>query len=252
MTGLDKVLGSLTLGGYDLSRAGNRNISFPFAADDSRELSLSLLSITANIPGDAANHSLLPEAIHTFIDSIVPQIWLPVAACQQFEQLFGLVFDLETGLYLVKERLHHKLLTQNFSISFKLGDGSQIQDLEIVFPYGSFDLWVDYPLVQNRTRYFPIARAENHTQYTLRRVFLQEAYVPSLFFPRCFVSLISLKCVLEGVETRGKNTCVILSLTQICLWKLLFDGRLRAFNFLSLTNAFHTQLDAAHHFHPFH
>jgi len=34
-----------------------------------------------------------------------------------------------------------------------------------------------YPLVNDNLRYFPLKRADNDTQYTLGRVFLQNAYV---------------------------------------------------------------------------
>lgn len=70
-----------------------------------------------------------------------------------------------------------KLLDQDPIFTFTIGDTMQgPPSLDIVFPYASFDLFVDYPIVQNRTRYFPL-RAANDTQYTLGRVFLQEALV---------------------------------------------------------------------------
>ena len=44
-------------------------------------------------------------------------------------------------------------------------------------PYSAFDLTVGWPIVNSSTRYFPIRRAQNNTQFTLGRTFLQYAYV---------------------------------------------------------------------------
>ncbi|KAJ9656578.1 hypothetical protein H2201_008493 [Coniosporium apollinis] len=44
-------------------------------------------------------------------------------------------------------------------------------------PYGSFDLNASAPLFDTSTRYFPLKRAVNDSQYTLGRTFLQQAYV---------------------------------------------------------------------------
>jgi hypothetical protein len=49
--------------------------------------------------------------------------------------------------------------------------------VDIVLPYAAFDLEASYPLVRHPTRYFPLKRAANDSQYTLGRAFLQEAYV---------------------------------------------------------------------------
>lgn len=47
----------------------------------------------------------------------------------------------------------------------------------VTLPYAAFDLTAEYPLVSNSSRYFPLQRAANDTQYTLGRTFLQEAYL---------------------------------------------------------------------------
>lgn len=44
-------------------------------------------------------------------------------------------------------------------------------------PYAAFDLTASYPLVNGTSRYFPLQRAANDTQYTLERAFFQSAYV---------------------------------------------------------------------------
>jgi hypothetical protein len=174
MSGFDGVFGSLVLGGYDSSRAGNNITTFPLGEDISRDLTVGLQAITTSLQG--TDHTLLPQGIYTFIDSTVPHIWLPLTACQRFEAIFGLTWDPITDLYLVNDTLHLSLLNQNPIFTFILGNTTQGgPSMNIVLPYASFDLFVDYPIVANQTRYFPIMRAANDTQYTLGRAFLQEA-----------------------------------------------------------------------------
>jgi hypothetical protein len=201
-------------------------MTFGFAPDISRDLTVGLQAVSASFLG--TTHDLLPQGIFTFIDSTVPSIWLPLAACQQFEKVFGLTWDETTELYLVNVRhipraqipssscfaralrysdvssgdsspdiffcpcispilsntdskilqdtLHTTLLNNNASFTFSLGNstaGGSV--LNITLPYASFDLSVSWPVVANTTRYFPIMRAANDTQYTLGRAFLQEA-----------------------------------------------------------------------------
>jgi hypothetical protein len=149
-------------------------MSFAFAPDISRDLTVGLQGISASFLG--TNHELLSEGIFTFIDSTVPSIWLPLAACQQFEKVFNLTWDETTELYLVNDTLHTSLLNSNASFTFSLGNSTKGGEiLNITLPYASFDLSVSYPIVANTTRYFPIMRAANDTQYTLGRAFLQEA-----------------------------------------------------------------------------
>ncbi|MCJ1252993.1 hypothetical protein MMC24_000800 [Lignoscripta atroalba] len=176
---LKQVLGSLTLGGYDASRFAPSNLSFGFASDISRDLVVGIHSITADSLGRPLNPAeLLPTPILSFIDAAVPEIWLPLAACEAFEQAFGLQWDSTTELYLVNETQHTTLLAQNASITFEIGtDTTNDQTVNIILPYASFDLEVSHPVVENATKYFPIRRAANETQYTLGRTFLQEAYL---------------------------------------------------------------------------
>lgn len=168
------MLGSLVLGGYDASKAGTSNMTFDFAPDISRDLSVGLQAITVEV--DERTVGLLPEGMFTFIDSTVPHIWLPQAACERFEEIFHLTWNATVGLYLLNETHHQSLLAANTNFTFTIGnDTHNPPTIDITLPYASFDLSVDYPIVSNRTRYFPIVRAANETQYTLGRVFLQEA-----------------------------------------------------------------------------
>ncbi|KAK8245255.1 aspartic peptidase domain-containing protein [Phyllosticta capitalensis] len=176
---LDKVLASLTLGGYDSSRFTPNDLSFSFAPDNERDVVVGLQAITASSTGQE-NQTLLAEPVTMYIDSIVPEIWLPTAACEKFEQIFGLVYDVGTDLYLVNETLHQTLLSMDPNITFTLGrTTSGGQTIDIVLPYAAFDLTAQPPYqgLSNSSLYFPLRRGSNSTQYVFGRTFLQEAYL---------------------------------------------------------------------------
>ncbi|KAL8782220.1 MAG: hypothetical protein Q9213_005586 [Squamulea squamosa] len=174
---LKKVLGSLTLGGYDQSRFTPNNMTFSFAPDIDRDIVVGIQSIVST-DRDGSTHDLLPTGINAYVDSTVPQIWLPLEACKEFEMAFGLEYDSENQLYPVNNTLHTKLVAQNASITFRLGDSDLGgQSIDITLPYDSFDLQAKPPFSANATRYFPLQRAANESQYTLGRTFLQEAYL---------------------------------------------------------------------------
>ncbi|KAL9120204.1 MAG: hypothetical protein Q9187_003238 [Circinaria calcarea] len=169
-----KVFGSLTLGGYDASRFSSNNVTFSFGADISRDLLVGIQLISS----DTTSYPLLKNGIYAFVNSLVPHIWLPIDVCTAFEEAFNLTWDSTTDLYLLTEDQHQKLVERNANLTFKLGPSATSGSfVEIVMPYGAFDLTVNSPIVNNATRYFPIRRAQNNTQYTLGRVFLQQAYV---------------------------------------------------------------------------
>ena len=108
-------------------------------------------------------------------------IYLPLESCQAFENAFGLTYDDEVRLYTVDDSLHQSLTTSNPNITFELGNSlTGGPTVDIVLPYASFDLLASPRRgVVNATKYFPLKRAANESQYTLGRTFLQEAYVSS-------------------------------------------------------------------------
>ena len=172
---MKKVLGSLTLGGYDSSRFNPNPLSFKFAPDNSRDMVVGIQSITS-VSQKGGTHNLLPSGILAYVDSTVPEIWLPLEACQAFENAFGLTYNETTKLYPVNDTLHQTLSDQNANISFVLGNTQSGGDtITITLPYLSFDLLASWPAVDSNTKYFPLKRASNDTQYTLGRTFLQEA-----------------------------------------------------------------------------
>lgn len=175
------VLASLTLGGYDDSRFAENDVEFTFPANNDRDTVVALQSITTASQNDSStNTALLPTPIYILIDATVPQIWLPIEACEAFENEFGIVYDNTTDLYLVDNSLHNELLARGAEVSFTLGQTtSGGPNVTITLPYAAFDLTAQPPYqgLTNNAAYFPLRRAQNDTQYTLGRTFMQEAYI---------------------------------------------------------------------------
>jgi len=175
----NKVPGSLTLGGYDSSRFLSNEVSFPFYEDVARRLVVDLSSITAtSLSGPVKEVPLMSEAIPVFIDSTIPYIYLPITACQQFEKAFGLQYNTTTELYTINNTAEDILINPNITFALS-NDASQI--VSITLPYAAFNLTATFPVVEDSINYFPLKRAVNESQYTLGRVFFQEAYVISDF-----------------------------------------------------------------------
>ena len=175
------MFGSLTLGGYDSTRftPNTNDFSFTFSSDPSKLLTVGVNSITATntLKG---TYSLSSGSYFSVVDSTVAQLWLPTDICTQFEEAFGLTYDPYTDLYLVNDTIHANLTALNPSITIKLVNSLQdtvTNYTNIVLPYAAFDLKASYPYYTNATRYFPIRRAANESQYVLGRTLLQEAYL---------------------------------------------------------------------------
>lgn len=173
------VYGSLTLGGYDRTRFTSNNLTFAFGADFSRDLLVSLQSVTYDTAGSSP---LLASSIDIFIDSLTTEIWLPFTVCDAFANQFNLTWNEQGQLYLVDATAHTALLAQNPTFTFMIGyagssGSSGNETVDIVLPYAAFDLNLTSPIVGDTTWYFPLKRAQNASQYTLGRTFLQEAYV---------------------------------------------------------------------------
>ncbi|TKX20743.1 eukaryotic aspartyl protease-like protein 5 [Elsinoe australis] len=175
-----RVPASLTLGGYDTSRFEANDIQFTLGADNSRDTMIAVQAITTTKQGSSDVVQLLPEPIYALVDATFAEIWLPLSACQAFEQEFGLIYNNDTKLYLVNSTLHRDLLARDATVSFTIGLGtSGGPTTTIDFPYAAFDLTARPPFsnMSSESTYFPLRRAQNDTQYTLGRTFMQEAYI---------------------------------------------------------------------------
>ena len=162
---------TLTLGGYDASKLPSSWISFTMAPNPLRDLVVDLEAISLG------GKSLLPQSIPVFIDATVPHLWLPLESCILFEDAFGISYNSTINRYLVDDKLHQQLEAPNASVSFILAQSNRTGEalVNITLPYSSFDLELGPPIFSHSHRYFPLRRAEDETQYTLGRTFLQEA-----------------------------------------------------------------------------
>jgi hypothetical protein len=143
------------------------------AEDITRDLVVYLQSISYS---GSTSATLLSDPILIFIDSTDPHLWLPGSVCDAFEKAFGLTLDSQSGLYLVNDTHNTELLNSNAQVSFRLSDVASGGDaVTITLPYNAFALTAKAPLVNDSSYYFPLKRAANSTQFTLGRVFLQEA-----------------------------------------------------------------------------
>ena len=169
--------GSLTLGGYDSSLFVPNNVSFAFSRIGLRDLTVIVNDITMTTSNMSISLMAKAVSIPIFIDSTIPYLYLPLTICEAFEDAFGLTWNDTVQAYLVNDSLHEVLQAQNPSVMFSLSstNSSTEQMVNISLPYAAFDLLAEYPLMINTTRYFPLMRAANESQYTLGRTFLQEA-----------------------------------------------------------------------------
>ena len=176
------MLASLTLGGYDSERFVPNDVRFPFAPDNERDILVSITGINA-VDSSGSQTALLPNSIYSYIDSTIAEIWLPLEACEQFEQAFGLTYDETSNLYLLSQAQHNALIVQNPEITITVAPYTEATgstgSVDITLPYAAFDQTASPPYqgLSNSSRYFPLRRAANSTQYTLGRTFLQEAYL---------------------------------------------------------------------------
>ncbi|KAI4201729.1 MAG: hypothetical protein LQ350_003083 [Teloschistes chrysophthalmus] len=167
---------SLTLGGYDTSRFTPNDVTFSFSSSPLRRFIVAIQAIS--VTKSLAESQLLGTGIYTLVDSTVPHIWLPLAACQAFEDAFGIMFDPITNFYIVNDTQHDAMVKQGAEVTFQLGTsliGGSV--INITLPYASFDLEIGPPFTKSPKRYFPLRRAKDETQHTLGRTILQEMFL---------------------------------------------------------------------------
>jgi hypothetical protein len=165
----------LIFGGYDTSRFVPNNVHFTLSADVTRDIVVGVQSI---LHTGSTTTELLPTPIYAFVESTDPNIWLPVESCLLFEKVFGLTWDDSTSMYLLNDTQYSILSNSDPTVTFRLAvstAGGMTGD--ITLPFKAFGLRANYPYVPQSTYYFPLKRASNSSQYTLGRVFLQEAYL---------------------------------------------------------------------------
>jgi hypothetical protein len=183
---LKGVFGSLIFGGYDASLFTSNDVIFTMTGDNSRDIVVTVRSITSTT--GTGNSTLMSSPEFAFIDSTVPELWLPTDVCKEFEKAFGIALDESTGIYLIDNSTRQKLHDLNPNITITLGNQmTGGNTVDIVLPYAAFDQNITAPVLPNRTAwYFPIMQTSDSSQYRLGRTFLQEAYVTTHYNSRTF------------------------------------------------------------------
>lgn len=184
---LKSVFGSLIFGGYDASKFTPNPIRFTMAPDNLRDLVVTVRSVTSTT--SSGNTTILSDPIFAYIDSAVPEFYLPASACQAFEKAFNLTLDTASGLYLIDTATNNRLTALNPSVVFTLANqktGGATTD--ITLPYSAFALNASTPFLQNHpsSLYFPLKQAPDENNYVLGRAFLQEAHVSTHYNSRTF------------------------------------------------------------------
>jgi len=180
------VPNSLTLGGYDTKRFIPHNTSFTLNPSQNPEVYVNSISVQNS--STSTDLVLSPDRVSAVIDSSTPYLWLPKAACDRFASKLGLVYESTLNLYVFPANSSQRdvLGRSNLTFTFSLSDVSVSPNtVTINVPYVAFDLELTFPAIPNTVAgtadaekyYFPLRQATSEEQYTIGRVFLQEAYL---------------------------------------------------------------------------
>jgi hypothetical protein len=190
------VPASLTLGGVDLNRFISNEISFDMATGFQPVVSINAISVSSEpFPTSVTKPNWTEKTFPLLessqaelftIDSSTPFLWLPDEVCDAFALALNLTYNDTLQLYLYGNGTDPDVLTDwNMTFTFTLADlpGSS-KTLDITLPYDAFNHQLSFPFpTLNATftspavNYFPLRKASNNTQYTIGRMFLQEAYL---------------------------------------------------------------------------
>lgn len=187
---------SLTLGGVDLNRFVSNDVSFEMASGFKPVVSVNGITVSSDPLSTSITKpnwtqeplSLLgsSQAELFTIDSSTPFLWLPEKVCDAFALAFNLTYNDTLQLYLYSNFTGPSVLTDwNMTFTFALADlPGASKTVDINFPYDAFNQQLSFPFpALNATfsspavNYFPLRKASNNTQYTIGRMFLQEAYL---------------------------------------------------------------------------
>jgi hypothetical protein len=165
------------LGGYDTSRFDAKStISIPMPGKQNNTLLVYLQSVSIT-GANSATWQNGPGAEYFRIDSALPQIVLPLEACEMFEKAFNLSWSDTLQLYIIDKLTRSRLRQEDAKVHFTIAAGPRGEGKVFTFPYRAFDLQLSPPLVNSTTYYFPLKRATSPSQYVLGRAFLQETHL---------------------------------------------------------------------------
>jgi hypothetical protein len=120
------------------------------------------------------NISILPTPISATLDSTLPFLELPEAACHNWQHTFGLQHDSETGFFVPNSTTLRILRELNTSVVLTLNGDNDPNPFDIILPFEAFDHEIQTTFDSRTTPYFPIKAAEQNRGNVLGRVLFQE------------------------------------------------------------------------------
>ncbi|KAI0402082.1 aspartic peptidase domain-containing protein [Xylaria palmicola] len=195
---------SLTLGGYDSNRFEPHDVQFSLNAT-TRQPQVLIRGITASVsdveqapaewPTSSMTLSAFNESMIAKIDSSTPYLWLPPAICDRFATALNLTWNETLGLYIFSnnDNLERYRSAPDLSFTFifssvdnknNFGSPNNMPGVvNITVSANAFVQSLQYPFKNiidygaPAIPYFPLKRAEDGSQLTIGRSFLQEAYI---------------------------------------------------------------------------
>lgn len=167
---------SLTFGGYDAGRGGPLKDALQIQMQPNNFLDLAVSLQTISVGGQSAT----TDPMTAYVDSVVPEIWLPQSACGTFEDVFGLEYDETSGMYFLEDDQASYIRSSTKTVDLTVADPADPSEtLRISLPAGAFVLEATFPYINSSEKssvpYFALRRAFDPGQVFLGHTFLQEA-----------------------------------------------------------------------------
>lgn len=174
-------MGSIVLGGYDLSRIEGLPAQFTLNSNATTgELLVNVFSIAIKRTSATAWITSPPPAFSAIVESTLPYLFLPKETCDWLAAMLDLEYDEPSGLYTINETsVSYNLGNRTtFSITLDSSNSTTVDSgIGIKLPYDAFNANASWTWGLNDTqRIFPMRRAPSETA-VLGRVFFQEAYI---------------------------------------------------------------------------
>ncbi|KAI5204907.1 hypothetical protein AUEXF2481DRAFT_4990 [Aureobasidium subglaciale EXF-2481] len=183
---------SLVMGGYDRSRCltdpvtthnttfilvdvsiGSAGSGWPF---------VDLYSGMGNL-SENSQSGFLERSVQILANPGVPYLYLPQQTCDSIAKYLPVTYNQDLGLYIWNQDLdssnsrYKELIETSTYLSFNIQDESTQEDKQLHVPFALLTLELDYPITNNKTRYFPCRpyTPRDGQPYHLGRAFLQAA-----------------------------------------------------------------------------
>jgi hypothetical protein len=157
------ALSSLTLGGFDMGKINGSSMSISMAADDGRELMVTIQAVS--LESNMISKRLTKQPIFAALDSSQPFTWLPLEDCLLFEQALGLTWNETRKIYTLNDTQLSLVRNQSLRFNFQLSDNIPSgETLNIPIDFSAFDLKENSLIAPSDASLFPLKRAANSTQ----------------------------------------------------------------------------------------